>query len=88
MSAHTVIAVGARIGLSSSEIAAYTAREDVVAVALAIDRSSFRPDSRWLASASGISVDRVNMSLQTLLHSGHLRMLSRHQWVVAEERFK
>jgi hypothetical protein len=49
---------------------------------LAIDRSTFRPDSRWLASMAGISVDRVNISLQTLLRCGHLRMLSRDQWVM------
>ena len=81
--ARTVKIVGARIGLSRTETAAFAAIEDVVAVARAIDRSSFRPDSRWLASVAGISVDRVNISLQTLLRCGQLRMLSRHQWVIA-----
>jgi hypothetical protein len=88
VSAQTVGAVGICIGLSPSETAAFAAREDVVAVALAIDRPSFRPDSRWLASVAGIPVDRVNMALQTLLRCGHLRMLSRRQWVVAGEGFK
>lgn len=88
MSAQTVDAVGMRIGSSTSETAAFAAREDVVAVALAIDRSSFRPDSRWLASVAGISVDRVNLSLQTLLSCGQLRMLSRDQWVVAGKGFE
>lgn len=88
MSAHTVDAVGMRIGFSTTETAAFAAREDVVAVALAIDRSSFRPDSRWLASVAGISVDRVNMSLQTLLRCGHLRMPSPRLWVIAKEAFE
>ena len=88
MSAQTVGAVGPRIGLSRGETAAFAAREDVAAVALAIHRATFRPDSRWLASVAGISVDRVNISLQTLLRCGQLRMLSRRQWVIAEEGFE
>lgn len=88
VSAYTVNAVGMRIGLSMSETAAFAAREDVVAVALAVARSSFRPDSRWLASVAGIPVDRVNMALQTLLRCGHLQMLSRRQWVIAGEGFE
>lgn len=83
VSVRTVDAVGLRIGFSPIDTAAFAAREDVVAVALAIDRSSFRPDSRWLASVAGISVDRVNISLQTLLRVGRLRMLSRDHWVVS-----
>jgi hypothetical protein len=59
-----------------------------VAVALAIDRSTFRPDSRWLASAAGISIDRVNIALQTLLHQGHLRMVSSRLWVRATKGFE
>lgn len=77
-----------RIGLSRSETAAFAAREDVVAVARAIDRSTFRPDSRWLASMTGISVDRVNISLQTLLRCGQLRMLSGGQWMIAGKGFE
>lgn len=88
MAAQTVSTVGTRLGFSSSETAAFAATEDVVAVALAIARSTFRPDSRWLASVAGISVDRVNVSLQTLLRCGQLRMLSRRQWVIAEEGFE
>ena len=77
-----------RIGMSNSETAAFAAREDAAAVALAIGRSTFRPDSRWLASVTGISVDSVNISLQTLLRCGHLRMLSRRHWVMAREGFE
>ena len=66
-----------------SETAVFTAWEDVVAVSLAISRPAFHPNSRWLASAVGISIDRVNIALQTLLRCGQLRMLSRHQWVIA-----
>jgi len=83
VSAHTVGVIGARIGLSRIETASFAAREDVAAVALAIDRSTFRPDSRWLASVAGISVDRVNISLQTLLRQRQLRMLSQRQWLIA-----
>ncbi len=85
VSAQTIGRVGARIGLSRTQPAAFAAREDVVAVALAISRASFRPDSRWLASAAGISIDRVNVAIQALLRCGQLRMLSRRRWVIARE---
>jgi hypothetical protein len=86
--AQTISTVGPRIGLSSRQTAAFAAREDVVAIALAINRPTFRPDTRWLAAVAGISVDRVNISLQTLLRRGHLRMLSRRQWVITGEVFE
>ena len=88
VSSQTVHAVGARIGFSSMETAAFAAREDEVAVGLAIDRPAFRPDCRWLASVTGISVDRVNISIHTLLRSGRLRMLSRRQWVTVRKGFE
>ena len=88
MSMRTVSTIGKRLGVSSRETAAFVALEDEVAVVLAIKRPAFRPDSRWLASVAGISVDRVNISLQTLLRCGRRRMLSRQQWVIAKEGFE
>lgn len=76
----TVQALGPPLGLSAAEVAAMIAREDAAAVALGIARPSFRPDSRWLASVAGISVDRVNIAIEALLRGGRLRMPSATRW--------
>jgi hypothetical protein len=88
MAMRTVSTLGKRLGVSSRETAVYVALEDEAAVILAIQRPAFRPDSRWLASVAGITVDRVNISLQTLLRCGRLRMLSRQQWLIVKEGFE
>lgn len=78
----TIGALGSRLGLSPYQIQVFASHEDVAAVIRGIERSTFRPDSRWLASVSGISVDRVNIAVQHLLRCGQLRMLSAHQWLL------
>ena len=56
--------------------------EDAAAILHAVSTPSFRPDSRWLASVCGISIDRINIALQELLRTGRLRMPSANQWLV------
>jgi hypothetical protein len=79
----TVETIGARLGFSLGQIQAFVAREDVERVRTAIARPAFRPRSRWLASVSGMSVDRVNVAIHALLRCGHLKMLSAERWSVA-----
>ncbi|MEO8682556.1 MAG: helix-turn-helix domain-containing protein [Vicinamibacterales bacterium] len=78
----TIGALGPRLGLTPSQMTKMVAAEDAVALTAAIRRAAFRPDSRWLASVSGMSVDRVNIALQRLLRSGRLQMRSANQWVL------
>lgn len=80
----TIRTLGPRLGLSSSQIAAMVSLEDVAAVVSGITRPSFRPDSRWLASVTGISVDRVNLALEGLLRGGLLRMPSAREWQLTQ----
>jgi plasmid maintenance system antidote protein VapI len=82
LQARTIWTLGPRIGLSSPQLQSFVSNEDMAAVAMAIARPAFHPDSRWLASVAGISVDRVNVALQALLRCGRLRMLSASQWKV------
>lgn len=79
----TVRTLGVRLGLSSDEIQAFVSREDEAAVLAAVARPAFRPSSRWLASVSGISVDRVNVALQSLIRCRRLQMASATRWLVA-----
>lgn len=85
LQARTVRALAPRLGFSPREIQAFVSSEDLAAVAAAIERPAFRPSSRWLASVSGISVDRVNVALQSLLRCGRLRMASASSWLIAPD---
>lgn len=80
----TIRTLGPRLGLSRGEIAAMISREDAAAVVSGIARPTFRPDCRWLAMVTGISVDRVNIALALLLRTGRLRMPSASQWLVTQ----
>ena len=82
----TISAVGPRLGLTSAQIVALVGREDIAAVSVAIARPAFRADSRWLASITGISLDRVNIALQSLLCAGRLRMLTSTRWLLVYNR--
>ena len=78
--ARTIGALGSKLRLSPPQVAAMIALEDAAAVAAGIARPSFRPDSRWLASVAGISVDRVNIAIELLLRRGQLRMPAANRW--------
>ena len=79
----TMAVLGPRLGLSCQQLQTLAGNEDVAAVRQAIQRPAFRPDSRRLASLSGISIDRVNIALESLLRSGQLRMIAADRWVLA-----
>ena len=83
--AATISTIGPRLGLSSIEIQSLIAREDVELVIGAVERRAFRPRSRWLATVWGLSIDRVNVALQTLLRTGRLKMLSATEWSVIRQ---
>lgn len=82
--ARTIGALGSKLRLSPPQVAAMIALEDAAAVAAGIARPSFRPNSRWLASVAGISVDRVNIAIELLLRRGHLRMASANRWQLTQ----
>lgn len=85
LQARTIQTLAPRLGFSPREIEAFVSHEDLAVVAAAIDRPAFRPSSRWLASVSGISVDRVNVALQSLLRCGRLRMASASRWLIVPD---
>jgi uncharacterized protein (TIGR02147 family) len=45
-----------------------------------IQIKDFKPDSRWIAHALGITVEDVNITLQRLLRLGLLEMSARNRW--------
>lgn len=81
----TIVEIARRLGMSREQINEFVIREDEAAVLQAIARPSFRPNCRWLATITGISVDRVNIVLHTLLRAGALRMRAIHHWELTKE---
>jgi transcriptional regulator with XRE-family HTH domain len=82
VSSQTIRAIGPRLGMTAQQIESLVEIEDAEFVIEAVSRPSFRPDSRWLATRSGISIDRVNIALHRLIHQRQLRMESPDRWTV------
>ena len=82
--ARTIDGLGRSLGLTASEIRAYISSEDAEAICRAVRRATFRPDSRWLATVCGLSIDRVNIALHALIHAGRLRMVAADRWIVVD----
>ena len=80
---------GTRLGWSVEEIGSAVAARATPGEALLILLSlpgGFRTDSRWLASALGVTVDTVNHTLSELARTGRLRMTHRDRWVRGRTR--
>ena len=74
--------LGPKIGMHAADIEAACAVENDDAVLLAIARPAFRPDTRWIATVAGITIDEVNVALQRLLYRGAIAMSARNEWRV------
>jgi DNA-binding transcriptional regulator YdaS (Cro superfamily) len=85
LTARGVRTLGAALKLSRRELDEHEALEHEAAILDAVGRPEFRPDSRWLATITGIRVDAVNTTLQRLLRKRRLVMASRDRWRREEE---
>ena len=75
-----VRAFGRRLHLAAPQIAELCALENEAAVLAALDRPTFKADSRWVASMVGIPLDEVNVTLQRLLRKRIVAMTTRARW--------
>ena len=80
LTSRAILRIGRRLGVSDAVMLACAASENDDAVLRAVGRSSFRPDSRWLAVHTGLPIDEVNVSLQRLLYCRALTMVSHTTW--------
>lgn len=81
----TIRSLGLRLGLAATDIERLIGDEDAAFVIALIRRPGFRPDSRWLATRSGMSIDRVNIALHRLIHQRVLRMATHDHWSVSDD---
>jgi transcriptional regulator with XRE-family HTH domain len=78
----TIAAVASKLRLAADEIRDSERSEIDCAVLGAVARRGFKPDSRWIASVTGLSLDTVNGALHRLLRDRLLRMDSKDRWTV------
>ncbi|SPE60784.1 hypothetical protein SBV1_490005 [Verrucomicrobia bacterium] len=72
---------GRRLRLRPDVIVEACVAQDAEAVLRLAGLRSFRPDSRWIATRTGIPLDAVNAALHWLLHKRELVMASAIWWV-------
>lgn len=77
----TLAKLSARVTIPDPSTTLRAEAED--AVLAAIGRRAFRPDSRWIATRTGVPVDDVNAALHRLLRDGRLELVSRDRWLVS-----
>jgi hypothetical protein len=80
VTAKSVRAWGARLGMSDADIREFCELENEAAILAVLDKTGFRADSRWLAVTLNIPLDDINIALQRLLRTHQLRMRARHHW--------
>jgi transcriptional regulator with XRE-family HTH domain len=73
--------LGARLGLGRSAITDACVRQEAAAILRLAHLKTFRPNSRWIATRTGIPLDGVNAALHRLIHDGALVMQAADRWV-------
>jgi hypothetical protein len=80
----TVERLARRLGLGPHGIDRVLLREGEETVLALVGRPDFRPDARWLAVRSGLSLDDVCVVLHALLRTRRLTFLSSATWQLEE----
>lgn len=73
---------GRCLHLSDADIADTCEQHHADAILRLARLASFRPNSRWIATRTGLSLDAVNAALARLLHQRQLVMQSADRWTI------
>jgi transcriptional regulator with XRE-family HTH domain len=79
-SPHTVALLGRRLGLSRAAMVDACIEQNAQTILQLVRSASFQPNSRWIATRTGIPVDAVNAALDRLLRQRDLQMQTIHHW--------
>ncbi|HWA28139.1 MAG TPA: hypothetical protein VG734_20985 [Lacunisphaera sp.] len=80
LSARKLQQLGRRLHLGAADIAEACEQHNADAIARLGRLKSFRPDSRWIATRTGLPLDLVNAALTRLLHQRRLAMPAADRW--------
>ena len=73
---------GRRLHLRDADIADACEQHHADAILRLARLASFRPNSRWIATHTGLSLDAVNAALARLIHQRQLVMQSADRWII------
>lgn len=73
---------GRKLHLSPADIADACEQHHADAILRLARLASFRPNSRWIATRTGLPLDAVNAALARLLHQRQLVMSSAGRWTI------
>ena len=79
--------LGRRLGLKPAEIAEACEQQNAETVIRLVASPAFRPDSRWIATRTGLPLDAVNCALQRLIYHGQLVMEAVDRWTVVRSPY-
>ncbi|MGE0440210.1 MAG: hypothetical protein AB7L66_11435 [Gemmatimonadales bacterium] len=80
LSSGRIAAIARRLGLPDADARALVEGEHARKVLAATRANGFRPDSRHLASRTGLPLDDVNRALHWLIYHRRLRLTGRGTW--------
>lgn len=72
---------GRRLQLPESDILEACEQHNAEAILRLGQTSAFRPNSRWIATRTGLPLDGVNAALARLIHERRLVMQTKHKWI-------
>ncbi|MBL9201492.1 MAG: hypothetical protein JNL39_13365 [Opitutaceae bacterium] len=72
---------GRRLHLSAADIAEACEQHHADAIARLARGAAFRPNSRWIATRTGLPLDAVNAAIARLVHRRQLVMESPSRWI-------
>jgi len=87
LSAHMVARFGRRLGLSAAFVAEACQQQIAESVLRLARTKSFRPNSRWIATRTGLPLDSVNSALDHLIRHGDLVMESPERWTTTRPAY-
>jgi len=73
---------GRRLHLTAADIADACAQHHADAILRLARLASFRPNSRWIATRTGLPLDAINAALARLLHQRQLVMQAADRWTI------
>ena len=80
----TIQSLAPRIGLSPQQVHIACVESHCERILALVDDPRFQPNSRWIATVTGIRIDDVNVALHWLLHTKRIAMISPSTWIVTE----
>ena len=80
LSSRMATMLGERLGLDRRTVRQVSGQQNAESILRLMRTRAYRPDSRWIAIRTGLSLDAVNAALSRLLREGKMVMHSARQW--------